>query len=273
MKMAQTSIWVSTLATIFLLTSISTQSHAHRAWMLPSATVLSGENAWVTVDGAISNSLFYFEHHALNLDNLRIVSPTGKSVEAQNKATAKYRSIFDVELTEDGTYTLGMESNTLYARYTLDGEEKRWRGSQADLATLPREATDLSVSEAVRRMQVFVTKGAPSNVNQTLVGDGIEMQPITHPNDLFVGEAAQFKFMLDGKQATGLTVTLIRDGIRYRDQVNEQVYTTNNDGEVNLNFTQPGMYWLEVETEQKSTKKDIDERFLSYSATLEVLPL
>lgn len=78
----------------------SIEAQAHRAWMLPSATVLSGENAWVTVDGAISNNLFYFEHHPLQLNNLEILSPSGKLVEAQNQATGKYRSVFDVELAE-----------------------------------------------------------------------------------------------------------------------------------------------------------------------------
>ena len=37
-------------------------AQAHRAWMLPSATVLSGEEPWITVDAAVSNDLFYFEH-------------------------------------------------------------------------------------------------------------------------------------------------------------------------------------------------------------------
>lgn len=273
MNIFNRTAWVSALAAIALLSSISMQSHAHRAWMLPSATVLSGEKAWVTVDAAVSNSLFYFEHQPLNLSNLKITSPSGKNVDAQNQAKARYRSIFDVELIEDGTYTLGIEMNMLFARYTLNGEQKRWRGKKKDLAKIPKDAKDLSVSEAVRRMQVFVTKGAPTQVNKTLSGEGIEVQPITHPNDLFVGEPAQFKFLLDGKAKSDLTITLIRDGIRYRDQVNEQVYTTNDKGEVTFDFSKPGMYWLEVEAEQKSNKKGIDKRALSYSATIEVLPL
>ena len=29
-------------------------AQAHRSWMLPSATVLSGDDVWVTVDAAVS---------------------------------------------------------------------------------------------------------------------------------------------------------------------------------------------------------------------------
>ena len=57
---------------------------AHRAWMLPSATVLSGANLWVTVDAAISNDLFYFEHNPIRLDNLAITAPDGSPVKAEN---------------------------------------------------------------------------------------------------------------------------------------------------------------------------------------------
>src|SRR5690554_711359 len=86
-------------AAMVLITGLTATAsvQAHRAWMLPSATVLSGEQAWVTVDGAVSNSLFYFEHHPLNLDELQIRSPSGSPVLAQNKAIGKYRSIFRSE--------------------------------------------------------------------------------------------------------------------------------------------------------------------------------
>jgi uncharacterized GH25 family protein len=45
-------------------------AQAHRSWMLPSATVLSGDDVWVTVDAAVSNDLFYFEHFPLRIANI-----------------------------------------------------------------------------------------------------------------------------------------------------------------------------------------------------------
>ena len=59
---------------------LSASAHAHRTWLLPSATVLSGKEQWVTVDAAVSNDLFYFEHNPLQLDNLSVVAPDGSSV-------------------------------------------------------------------------------------------------------------------------------------------------------------------------------------------------
>ncbi|GAA0788286.1 DUF4198 domain-containing protein [Marinobacterium sediminicola] len=248
-------------------------AQAHRAWMLPSATVLSGDNAWVTVDGAVSNSLFYFEHHPLRLERLEILSPTGAQVEAQNRAEGRYRSMFDVELTEEGTYTLQMHRQGAFARYQLDGEPKRWSGPVNRIDEIPANATDLQVSEIDSRMQVFVTRGEPSNANFKPTGQGIELLPLTHPNDLVTEEPVSFQFLVDGNPAEGLSLLLIRDGIRYRDQVGEIELTTNAEGRVELVFDEPGMYWLEVELEQPSQHIDGAKRRLSYSATLEVLPL
>lgn len=258
-----------TIATL----GVALQASAHRAWMLPSATVFSGDSAWLTMDGAVSNSLFYFEHHPLALDNLQIVSPSGASVTAQNIAKATYRSTFDVELIEDGTYTLQIENSGAFASYKLNGERKRWRGSLDKIDDIPKQATDVKLSESGRRMQVFVTKGNPSSKNFKLQGKGLELLPITHPNDLFAGELAEFKLLIDGNAASRLDVVLIPGGIRYRNQVNELKATTNAEGIFSVTWPSAGMYWLEAETEIDSVVIKGGKRRLSYSATLEVLPL
>lgn len=269
MKMKQLA--VGSLLVLGMTASIEAQ--AHRAWMLPSATVLSGENSWVTVDGAVSNDLFYFEHHPLRLDNLEILSPSGASVAAQNQAQGKYRSVFDLELVEEGTYTLQTRNQGVFGRFTINGEAKRWRGRVDEVDTIPTEAEDVQLSEIDSRMQVFVTKGAPSDANFEPTGQGIELVPVTHPNDLFTGEAIEFRFLVDGQPGGNLAVTLIRGGIRYRDQVGGLNLKTDASGALKFELRDPGMYWLEVETEQHGQLIKGAKRRMSYSATLEVLPL
>ena len=81
-------------------TVLATPATAHRLWMLPSATVLSGGDQWVTVDAAVSNDLFYFEHQPLRLDTLAVTAPDGSSAKPENLATGKYRSTFDLHLAQ-----------------------------------------------------------------------------------------------------------------------------------------------------------------------------
>ena len=63
-------------------TMLATPALAHRQWLLPSATVVSGsgDDVWVTVDAAVSNDLFYFEHQPLRLDNVKAYAPDGTEV-------------------------------------------------------------------------------------------------------------------------------------------------------------------------------------------------
>jgi hypothetical protein len=52
---------------------------------------------WVTVDAAVSNDLFYFEHQPLRLDAMKACCcPTAPKGEVKNKATGRYRTTFDV---------------------------------------------------------------------------------------------------------------------------------------------------------------------------------
>jgi len=218
---------------------------AHRQWMLPSATILSGNDPWVTVDAAISNDLFYFEHFPMRLDNLVVTAPDGTAAKAENQGTGRYRSTFDVHLTQKGTYKLAIVNHTVAASYTANGEAKTFRGSPDAFAKeVPAGAADLKVSRTSSRNELFVTSGRPTETVLKTTGLGLELAPVTHPNDLVVGEDATFAFVLDGKPAANLPVTLIPGGIRYRDSLGEIKATTDKDGKITVKFPAPGMYWV-----------------------------
>src|SRR5690606_1253455 len=102
------------LASVIVL-AVPLAAEAHRAWILPSATVLSGDDLWITVDAAVSNDLFYFNHRPLQLDGLHVTAPDGTELELQNASVGEIRSTFDVHLTKPGTYKLWMASDFLFA--------------------------------------------------------------------------------------------------------------------------------------------------------------
>ena len=227
--------------------SLAGAAQAHRAWMLPSATTLSGNESWVTVDAAISNDLFYFEHFPMGTDNVAVTEPDGSAGKIENAAKGRYRSTFDVHLTKPGTYRIANVSTGIMGSYMLNGKRERLpRGTTKDkLATaIPAGATDVQTAEMSNRNEIFVTLGAPTTTVFKPTGEGIELVPVTHPNDLVSGEAATFQFLLDGKPAAGLKVTVIPGGIRYRDNLGQIDLTTDKDGKASVKWPQPGMYWL-----------------------------
>ena len=230
---------------------MSAGAQAHRAWMLPSATTLSGKDSWVTVDAAISNDLFYFEHFPMRTDGITVTQPDGTTGKIENAATGKYRSTFDVHLTQPGTYRIANVSTGIMGSYTLNGKQERLpRGTTKDklAAAIPAGATNVQTSEMSNRNEIFVTLGAPTTTIFKPTGEGIELVPTTHPNDLVSGEAASFQFLLDGKPAAGLKVTVIPGGIRYRDALGQIDLTADKDGKVSVKWPEPGMYWLNAST-------------------------
>ena len=93
------------LAVLALSLFAAAAAQAHKSWLLPSATVLT-QDQWITVDAAVSNDLFYFNHVPLRLDSLQITAPDGSALQPENPFTGKFRSSFDLHLDKPGTYKL-----------------------------------------------------------------------------------------------------------------------------------------------------------------------
>jgi len=263
---------------LIALASLPVTLQAHRQWMLPSSTVLSTTDGWITVDAAVSNELFYFDHVPLRLQSLMITGPDGAAVKAENPATGKYRTTFDVHLTQSGTYKIALVNNTVFATWKDKGDPKTWRGTaEAFKAEVPPNMEELKTSRMSSRVEVFVTAGKPSTKAIEPTGVGLELAPITHPNDLVVGEAAKFQLLKDGKPAADMEVTLIPGGNRYRDQLNEMKVKTDAEGKFSVTFKTAGMYWINATTGAARggpggpMRMPVGDR-ASYTATIEVLP-
>jgi uncharacterized GH25 family protein len=260
-------------------TLMSVQVNAHRAWILPDVTVLSGEEPVVAFDAAVSNEIFNFDHFPLNTDAIRITAPDGSMVMPENPAKSRYRSTFDLTLKQDGTYRVFIASQGLRARWEKsDGKRGFYPGRGEEYTEegfnkkVPQNAKNLQVSQYSRRLETFVTSGEPSDNASKVSGKGFEMKPITHPTDLYAGEEATFQFLIDGKPAKGAEVTLIREGSRYRNDQEALELTTSSKGEIQIAWPAPGRYFLEAEYKDSQAKKPATERTGSYVGVFEVLP-
>ncbi|UNK56902.1 DUF4198 domain-containing protein [Pseudoxanthomonas daejeonensis] len=262
------------LAAVIASLAVPFSATAHKAWLRPSQTVLAGTDPWITVDAAVSNDLFYFNHVPLRLDNLAITAPDGSKVEPQNPATGKYRSVFDLQLAQQGTYRLAVVNSGLSGSWEENGKPKRWRGTPATFATeVPKDAKNLQVSQSVGRVETFVTNGSPNDTALKSSGEGLELVPLTHPNDLFAGEATKFRVLVDGQPAEGVEFEIVRGETRYRNAQDEIKAVSDAKGEFAVTWPTAGMYWLEATREDdKTSLPQARKRRLSYVATLEVLP-
>ena len=263
----------SSLALALAAVALPLAAQAHKAWLLPSSTVVSGETPWVGVDAAISNSLYYPDHFPMPLQSLAITAPDGSKAVAQNPHTGKYRSVFDVELNQTGTWRIASVNSGLFASWEENGQPRRWRGSEETLGKeVPKDAKNLQITRSAGRVETFVTNGSPDTGALQPTGTGLELVPVTHPNDLFAGEAARFRLLIDGQPAAGVEVTVVPGATRYRDNQDEIAAKTDADGQFSVTWPAAGMYWLTASLQDDKATPPASARRASYTATLEVLP-
>lgn len=303
-----------TLLTVLLL-SLPSVAAAHNAWIKPSAASISGADGWVTFDAATSTDPFVADHQPMRLEAIHAIAPDGSDAKLENALSARYRTTFDLHLTQQGTYRVMTVNAGIVGSYLLNGElhrvggrggpppgarpvggggsnpgapgdrregpmaaagaaggaqrpPLRFESGGADFA-LPPAATDVKLGERTSRTEVFVTLGRPSAIAPT--GKGLELQPITHPDDLVADQPARFVLLVDGRPAPGIAVKLIADGRRYRDAVGEIALKSDAKGEVTIAWPAPGLYWFSAAaTDGKVANPVATERRLNYVTTLEV---
>lgn len=300
--MLKKTLFFAASATLVLATPAS----AHRAWLLPSVTVISNVGQSVTVDAGTSTDPFTPNHNAMNVDGIQVWAPDGTMGKIENAAKGKYRSTFDVAIDKPGTWRIGNQTSSVSGTFKVNGEEwavgrRRPGGAPAGMAAgsapagapaaagaaaprpaidpsrvvatvadIPANATDLNLTESQNRNEFFVTAGAPTEITPT--GKGLEMIADTAPTDLVSNEPGKFRFLVDGEPASGLKVTVIPGGQRYRDGEKAQELTTDANGAITVNWPVAGFYWVNASlSDDKPSVAKATKRRMSYTATLEVV--
>jgi len=272
---------LSKTLTALALAGAAFSAQAHKPWLLPSSSLVDAKEPWVTVDAAISEGLFDIDHVPLKLDGITITGPDGAKVDMQNALTGRLRSSFDVKMAKPGTYKIALVSQTVMASWKANGEVKRWRGAEGDMAAnVPAGADELSVSRTNSRLETFVSANKTDEAVFKPTGVGIELVPVTHPNDMRAGEQATWRFLIDGKPAANLAFSLIPGGVRYRGTLGEIRLSTDAKGETSFRIPEPGMYLVSsswpaaaaAQPGQPAGPRQMPPRRVTYAATVEVLP-
>lgn len=284
-------------------------AHAHRVWILPSQTVLSGTDQWVSFDAAVSNNLFFPNHRPVSLESIEVRGPDGQPVKIENATGGQVRSSFELQLQQQGTYVISLKPGTgrrpagggagpggptakkgggtkkgggfaggegsLFGSYEENGKIERWRGTPETLVSegMAKKPGFKLTESGGRRVVTFVTAGKPSKDILKPEGKGLEIDYVTHPNDLVTGEPATFRLLVDGKPAAGAEVTVVRGDDRFRNEAGDATYKTAADGTVKIKWTHPGRYWLEASARAPGQLHGVpSEKSYTYIATYEVLP-
>ncbi|MGV3741135.1 MAG: DUF4198 domain-containing protein [Burkholderiaceae bacterium] len=286
-KILKQSTYAVSVVAVMLASLMPMQASAHRTWLLPSSTQLEGNEEWLTVDAAVSENLFPFDTNTLKLDRLTVTGRHRVQVTPENQFSGRLRSSFDLKLPKSGTYKISMGNESVMASYKLNGETKRWRGPVSAMqSAIPADAEDLKTTTILSRLETYVSSGKPSNAAVNATGNGLEVIPLTHPNEFMVGEKTNFRVQLDGKPLPNFKLAVVPGGVRYRGLLKEIAVVTNVKGEFSVKLPEAGMYWIgagyparEQAMEGPEAAKTPSQppeppaKRYTYSGTFEVLPL
>ena len=269
------------------LLCLSSFSWAHERFMLPSHTLLSGDAPQtVTVLASISNDIFHpdrplgdnFESDSVGdlkplFDVLRsqhITSIGEPTAGPRWRAFTRY-SVADWSLKSSGTHRLTlMQPEVRFTTFTSpDGSYGRRFGVNPKL---PIGVTNIVKRASTSRVETFASLNDITFAAVKPQAQGLALSGSSHPNDLFVGEAAQFQLFYDGEPIAS-EVKIVRGGTRHRNARQEIKVETNTHGSFEFTPEHAGFYLIianhAVEQPQEA---DIDVKHYGLMLTLEVFP-
>jgi uncharacterized GH25 family protein len=263
------------LFALALLTTTSAQSH--NRWLLPSHFAVSSEqDAWVMIDITASNETFNVDK-PMGADRLLISGPNGNRVPVGASFRGHRKSVVDVNLKDSGTYQLLLASEPRYwSSYQLpDSDKIHWLNNTNKSnrsPSLPHNAKNVKSYASSARVLSYVTLNQPTS-NFTLTGKGLELTPLTHPSDIAENEPVKLQFMFEGQATKNVKISIIKDGVRYRNNPNALSLTTNENGIIDFQLSSAGRYLLIAEYEQENPNDPMaeirnGELFFTFEAVL-----
>lgn len=267
---------IAALSAGLLCSSLSTTAQAHPLWVLPAEFTVSGEeNTWVTFDASASHTVFGYDK-GVSLRDVQIYSPDGERSRLRSFFKGQRRSVFDLLLDQDGTYKISLQRRPFYfTSYKVGKSErpKRMMANKIEAASqLPENATDVKTRMIDMSSMAFVTRNAPTDAVFKPTGKGFELNPLTHPNDIIVGEKVIIETLLDGKPIAGVEFEITPGGTRYRDERQSLELTSDEKGRISFTPKQPGPWLLMADHSMPTDSPMADSIDARRFVTFEVIP-
>lgn len=186
----------SLLATAALALAVSLPASAHTPYLVPS-NFAPRAGQTIALDASFAEA-FFVPEAAFDGSQFTVTGPDGAESPLASQAM-KTRAVAEYTLPAGtGTYRIstGPRLGALFRTWEQNGKRE---SSRDPAAKIPAGAKVISDFQSLTQAVSYVTVGNPDRAALAPRNKGLELVPVTHPNDLYVGEAFDFIVQYDGK--------------------------------------------------------------------------
>jgi hypothetical protein len=206
----------------------------------------------VTIEAAMAEeaTLFVPDFTIRGSGDYAVTDPSGATKKIEGVTTLKELAIFEAPTPADGTYriTSGERAGRSGKLAKIGGVWRNVRPANGPIeeTQIPADA-EVMTTQSYLKADVYVSRGAPTATALKPTGQGLEIAPVTHPNETFAGEAFKFRLLVDGQPLANapFTVSKAREGYE------PQRFTTGGsagaDGAASVTLAKPGIYVIQVQ--------------------------
>ena len=226
---------------VFVVTFFSvviTPSLGHQQWILPNFFYTDRESPWLGMEHTWGDQRFVSGHGSGTL--LSLIHPQGWRMGRPSSIfLGQTRTVGEIELREPGTYRIETDRPAQYvAEIEVDGK-RTWVSKSKD------QLPDAKIIQSQHRWSQTVTFVTVKEYTQAVLeatGALLEIVPLTHPNQIFVGKPFAVRVLSRAQSVPDQEVQVYSEMDSGHDT--KLATVTDADGECELIFPSPGRYLL-----------------------------
>ena len=223
-----------------LLAALALPAAAHTPYLAPASFEVRPDSV-VTLDASFAET-FFVPEVVFDNSTFAVTLPDGSTAAPDTVQLLKTRAVVEHKLPgQKGTYrfSTGNRLGAVFRTWELNGKTE---SSRDPAKPLPAGAKLTSHYQSLSRSEVYLTAGGPTTTALTPYGKGLELVPVTHPNDLYQGEQFDFSVQYDGKPLADQKVEFHRALGDGHTQPAPVVVTTDAAGKARFALTEAGSY-------------------------------
>jgi uncharacterized GH25 family protein len=219
-------------------TLLSATAQAHVPYLAPES--FEPIRGWVSLEASFADK-FFLPEAKFDQSEFKVVTPAGKLEQPAEQQTVRSRIVLEHQLTQDGSYRFssGVREGAVFRSWLQDGKTINSR----DPKQQPPAGVALTAHfQSITLAETYVSKGKPTAAALKPWGKGLELEFISHPNDLYINQPVQARLWFEGKPLANSEVQIHR-AMGNAEPVTRTV-TSTASGDISFEVTDAATYLL-----------------------------